>query len=542
MNRRRRVVPIPCRSLFPELAALLLVALAAPAGAQLQLLGYQWLSQNVSGVDGAPELGDLFGSSLAAGDFNCDGYDDLAVGVPHEDEDGVTRSGAVNVLYGGPAGLTGGELWSQADNGVPSSNEPFDQFGEVLEAFYRNRDAFMCDSLAVGAPNEAANGEDIDDAGAVWIFRGTASGLVPDGILVQGQDGVPESAEAGDRFGASISQGPLTGDPDDCTPVETPTSLLIGAPGEGLGLGDNGHGAVVRITMPCDTAGGGVGSLPSFVVCELFQEEPCRVLTASSFDLPVDLDPYDGFGGSLAFLRHDADAGWNGGDPIVGVPDANEAGGSASIGAFLESERNWAAVGSQYWTQDSSGVQQVAEASDHFAEVLEEGDFDGDGDEDLAIGTPRESGGADIDVGVVHALYSTGTAPSKELTATGDFLAAQGDLAGEATEAYDEFGGALAAGDFDGDGVDDLAVGIPGEDLSSPRVVADAGKVNVLFGVAGTGLSTAGARNFDGDDLFFNGANASGYFGSALAAGDFDGNGIDDLAIGEPGDSTLDNS
>jgi hypothetical protein len=46
-----------------------------------------------------------------------------------------------------------------------------------------------------------------------------------------------------------------------------------------------------------------------------------------------------------------------------------------------------------------------------------------------------------------------------------------------AAEADDEFGHALAAGDFNDDSEADLAVGVPGEDRGS---AADAGAVNVL--------------------------------------------------------------
>jgi hypothetical protein len=69
-------------------------------------------------VEGAPEDDDFFGVSLAAGDFNGDGMDDLAIGVPLEDiEPGtIENAGAVNVLYSaGVVGLvaTGDQIWDQ---------------------------------------------------------------------------------------------------------------------------------------------------------------------------------------------------------------------------------------------------------------------------------------------------------------------------------------------------------------------------------------------------------------------------------------------
>jgi len=54
------------------------------------------------------EQGDLFGAALASGDFNGNGYDDLAIGVPYEDVDSATDAGTVTVLYGSSSGLRAG--------------------------------------------------------------------------------------------------------------------------------------------------------------------------------------------------------------------------------------------------------------------------------------------------------------------------------------------------------------------------------------------------------------------------------------------------
>ena len=59
-------------------------------------------------------------------------------------------------------------------------------------------------------------------------------------------------------------------------------------------------------------------------------------------------------------------------------------------------------------------------------------------------------------------------------------------------EVDERFGAAVGAGDFNGDGFADLAVGAPGEDSKS---AADIGVVNVLYGSA-SGLASAGAQQF----------------------------------------------
>src|SRR4051794_4697788 len=120
--------------------------------------------------------------SASGPDFNHDGFDDLAVGVPGEDIGTVADAGAVNVIYGGggisvlnPGGLksAGNRVFSQDTPGVEGVAEKGDRFGSALAWGDFNHDGF--DDLAVGVP-----GEDIGtvvNAGAVNVLFGSASGL-----------------------------------------------------------------------------------------------------------------------------------------------------------------------------------------------------------------------------------------------------------------------------------------------------------------------------------------------------------------------------
>jgi len=85
-------------------------------------------------VGGIAEAGDLFGASLASGDFDGDGKDDLAMGVPGEDIGAVKDAGAVSVLYGSESRLTAGgdQLWHQGLGAVGGSAEAGDLFGDSL--------------------------------------------------------------------------------------------------------------------------------------------------------------------------------------------------------------------------------------------------------------------------------------------------------------------------------------------------------------------------------------------------------------------------
>jgi hypothetical protein len=78
-------------------------------------------------------------------DFNNDGADDLAIGVPLDNVGTVVGAGAVNVLYGSsPGGLTGtgSQLLSQDTPGVPGSAEVDDGFGFALATGDFNGDTF----------------------------------------------------------------------------------------------------------------------------------------------------------------------------------------------------------------------------------------------------------------------------------------------------------------------------------------------------------------------------------------------------------------
>ncbi|MFJ8033064.1 VCBS repeat-containing protein [Streptomyces sp. NPDC096032] len=100
-------------------------------------------------------------------------------------------------------------------------------------------------------------------------------------------------------------------------------------------------------------------------------------------------------------------------------------------------------------SQNSAGVPGTAEAGDVFGGDLAYADFNGDGYDDLAVGSPGEKVGTDTNGGTLAILWG-----SKEgLTGKGV------TVADPAASSHDFWGQTLAAGDFDGDGRADLAVG-----------------------------------------------------------------------------------
>jgi hypothetical protein len=150
-------------------------------------------------VGGNPELGDQFGSALAAGDFNNDTFADLAAGAPFEAIGARRGAGAVSVLHGSAGGLTtaGGQLFTQVGGTV----EAGDLFGAALAAGEFNNNTFA--ALAAGAPGEAIGS--LFNAGAVSVLPGSAGGLTASGGQLFTQ--VAGTVEPEDRFGSQLTTG-----------------------------------------------------------------------------------------------------------------------------------------------------------------------------------------------------------------------------------------------------------------------------------------------------------------------------------------------
>lgn len=180
---------------------------------------------------------------------------------------------------------------------------------------------------------------------------------------------------------------------------------------------------------------------------------------------------------------------------------------------------------------DATALQSIGshvEQGDQYGSALAVGDFNGDGFPDMAVGVPKEDLGAVTDAGQVYIHYGSSNGPSS----TSYVRKTQNQVAGSGNAANDNMGAVLASADLDADGYADLVVGIPGDRFGS---VQNVGRVAVFWGGA-DGLSTAVEINLSGFGLT---PTVGDRFGSSLAIGDFDGNGLKDIAIGIPGTDTM---
>jgi hypothetical protein len=491
------------RTLFRSLtlAALGVSVAFAPAAAQVTSVGLSTVRSRQYAKANAgtspSRAGDQFARALATGDFDGDGTDDLATGVPFSDGpsgDAVEDCGVVAVRYGQPRrGLADaeGDVVSQfLFNGA----EAGDELGSALAACDFDGDGF--DDLAVGAPGEDL-GPAIRRPGAVVVFYGSTSGLAAPVVQYFDKDtnGIPRSASNQDRFGAQLA----CGDFDD----DGAADLAVGAPGETVG-GDFTAGAVY--VLPGSPTG--LVAASSFV---LDQDQPL---------VTGEADENDHFGFELATGDFDGD-GFD--DLVVGVPPEDVTG---ALHVFFGTAAGLSPEEGLYL--DEADVGGLSEIGDFFAYALAAGDFDGDTRDDLAIGVSHEDLAGAHDCGQAIVLYG---AQGGFDFGRNQFWAQDSILGAGTSEAADFFGWDLAAGDFDGDGHDDLAVGAPGEFVTGTHD----GAATVLMGTA-AGLSAARRRGIAAglDGWPGDATEHERLFSNALTAGDFDGDGHGDLAIGAP--------
>ncbi len=371
---------------------------------------------------GVNEAGDAFASVLAVGDFDGDERPDLAVGIPSEDTS-VANAGAVMVYKGTADGFQPWKLVTQ--NSIGAIEEAGDNLGVSLAVGDFNDDGI--DDLAMGASGESVGGNPDAAAGAVYLMKGTANGLVYWRSVTQ--ENVTASVEGGDRFGQALTVGDFNGDGRD--------DLAVGSTGETHGDGIRaGHVYVLRGTGNNNA----LAAWTSVGQADLGIAPNVAPGSIGTGFLPLGTNQSgDSFGSALAVGRVDDDNL----DDLVVAANCDDEVASCAGGVYLY---RGSASGMRGWMRVAQST--GSDTNDRFGWAVATGDVDMDGDDDVIIGAPYDDYSGAADVGRVYIARPNGHVIASVTTMT----QASGDAG-----TNDHFGSSIA---FGNNGVFDvLAIG-----------------------------------------------------------------------------------
>ena len=380
----------------------------------------------------------------------------------------------ISIRVGGrPAALALLTLGLAATAGAQTTpRSTTDVRGEVLADGFGSAVAAVGDldgdgamDYAFGAPGDSDAGQ---LAGEVYVFHGPLSGH----FLAAAADATITGEAPLDGFGLAIAgAGDVDGDGFD--------DLLIGARSN-------------------DTAGIQAGRV------YLFRGPLQGALHALDADAIISGNAFDELGWSLA-AAGDVDRDGHD-DVLIGAWQAGLVGQAHLFRGPL--------VGG-LTPADATATVTGVEFSEELGYSVATGDLNGDGSPDLIVGAPRppvEGDGA----GRVYVFFGP---------VTGSHPAAAADLVLVGEQTNDELGISVAAGDVDGDGVDDLVAGAHQQFNDGP------GRAYVLLGPASGVVPAAAADAILVGEAF---ASENGLFGAKVAVGDADGRKGGDVFVSAP--------
>ncbi|MFE0733156.1 FG-GAP repeat protein [Streptomyces antibioticus] len=434
-------------------------------------------------------------------DFNGDGKPDLTVGVPGDTVGGHPRAGSVIVAGGtstGPASTA--TRFDQDTTGVGGAAETDDSFGQSVASCDFDSNGYA--DLAVASPLEAVG--TTEGAGLLTVFYGASGGL--SGSLsetfTEDTANYPGAVGKDEVFAYSLAAGDVNGD-GYC-------DLAIGQPLDNAGGQSNA--GTIKIMFGTST---GLNAADTIQIDQ------------STANVPGTPEAEDRFGEQLAI----GDVNGDGTDDLVVATIGEQISGSSDRGSLhiLYGPINNGAPASGGYV-DAGNVTGIGEFA---GSALAVGHFNDDAYADIAVGVSDQEVGAKGAAGRLAVFYGS----YQGLSATSRIKLFDQDSPGisGAPETEDYFSSSLAAGDFDGDGTDDLVIGMRSEAIGS---ATGSGASMILFGNVTGGITTNGALWIDQDTDGVPGTVAvADHFGWTVGALDTDGNGRVEPLIGAPGNA-----
>ncbi|MER7895663.1 FG-GAP repeat protein [Streptomyces sp. NPDC096046] len=406
---------------------------------------------------------------------------------------------------------------------VPSAHAA----GDTVPADF-NGDGYRDVVLRVPAADIAGR----EDAGAVIVLYGSASGLSAKSrvMITQNSPGVPGSAERGDYFGASTASADLDRDGY--------ADLIVGAPYEDLEQGeDKGMVSILWGSRSGLVSG---RALPTPDSPEDFDRIGRDVAAAGKGTSSTSLVTVGGwnytqtFRGPFTRSTGPASAGMGLGE-WFGSVTAGDLDRDGRADTVAVTGRAGGYTGGRIHVNAENEPQWSHPLTHGDALVATVGDVNGDGYGDLVAGDPDEprQRGVDGEHGGRLLIWyggSTGVpTDAKPVVLSQDTTGVPGS-----GEKGDKFGASVVVADFNRDGVGDIAVGAPGENLGT---IADAGMVTVIPGKR-TGTPGSGAYSYSQGTTGVPGGSESGdHFGTTLSAGDVNRDGRPELTVTAHGEN-----
>jgi hypothetical protein len=336
---------------------------------------HQKISDDEGDFSGDLDDEDQFGSAIAPlGDLNNDGFLDIAVGAPLDDDGGTDR-GAVWILFLNGDGTVQSEQKISDDDGEFDGDlDDNDEFGHAL-ANIGDLNGDGVTDLAVGVPNDDDGGV---DRGAVWILFMNSDGTVESSQKISSDEGdLDTDLEDEDQFGSAVTEiGDLDGD--------GVTDLAVGVIGDDDGGTD--RGAVWILFMNSD------GTV-----------ESKKRISQSRASFDGELDNNDQFGSALANMGDINDDGTE--DLAVGAKQSDDGGTHRGAVWILFLEVDGEVVSSSKISDTEGSFDGSLDSGDQFGgSIAQIGDLDGDDSNDLAIGASLDDDGG-TDKGAVWILF-----------------------------------------------------------------------------------------------------------------------------------------